>query len=108
MIHRCYSLFDRKALIYAPPIYSPTDGAAVRALADAVEDTRSPVGSHPTDYVLFFVGEYDDQKGQLTAVSPLVHVIDAIALVKVQAPLPFAPNGSGHRPDTLSPNVTEA
>lgn len=97
-MHRCYSVFDRKSLIYSPPFFSQTDGSAVRALSDGVADVNSPIGAHPTDYVLFYVGNYDDQKGLLTGVSPLVHVIDAIALVKVQQqlfPAPAAkPNGN--------------
>lgn len=89
MILRAYSVFDLKSLIYAPPFYSQTDGSAVRALSDAVSDVNSAIGSHPADYVLFFVGTYDDQKGQLTPVLPLVHVADCISLVKHQAVLPF-------------------
>lgn len=97
-MHRCYSVFDRKSLIFSPPFYSQTDGSAVRALTDGVSDVNSAIGAHPADYVLFYVGNYDDQKGLLTAVSPLVHVIDAIALVKVQSPLPFPGPFSETRP----------
>lgn len=87
---RAYSVFDRKSLIYAPPFYSQTDGSAVRALTDGVADVNSAIGAHPNDYVLFFIGTYDDQKGLLTAVSPLVHVIDAIALIPKQNVIPFS------------------
>lgn len=104
---RAYAVYDRKSLVYAPPFYSQTDGSAIRALTDAVADTKSAIGAHPNDYVLFFVGTYDDQKGQLTGVQPLGHVIDCAALVNHQAemfgrqvpldlvkPLRTEPNGS--------------
>lgn len=97
MLHRAYSVFDRKSLVYSPPFYSHTDSSAVRALSDGVADVRSAIGAHPMDYVLFFVGTYDDAKGRLEPISPLVHVIDAVALVKAPPPdmftLKAAPNG---------------
>lgn len=85
----CYSLFDRKALQYHPPFHFSTDGQAVRALADLVEDANTTVGRHPSDFVLYCIGTFDDSKGAMEPFSPLRHVIDAIALVKLQPALPF-------------------
>lgn len=93
MIVNAYAVFDRKSLVFSPPFYSPTDGSATRAFADAANDPQAPVGAHPADYVLFLVGTYDDNKGELLAVSPLVHVVDAISLVKHQGTLPFQADG---------------
>lgn len=91
MIIRCYSVFDRKALQYYPPFYQATDGLAVRSFGDLANDPQTNVGRHPADYVLFYIGDYDDQKGALMPVSPLVHIADAVALV-IERPgvLPFA------------------
>lgn len=98
MMVRCYSVFDRKALNYMPPFYAPTDGAAVRSLSDAVSDANSQLGRHPNDYVLYFVGEFDDSKGAMIPCSPLLHVIDAIALVKVlQAEAPLLDRLADHK-----------
>jgi hypothetical protein len=107
MMLRCYTVFDRKSLVYAPPFFSPTDGSAARALQDAVADTNTPIGSHPNDYVLYYIGTYDDQKGRLEPVDPLVHVIDAIALVKLQpTALPFPGPFSEARP-AVQPNGSD-
>lgn len=85
-----YSIFDRKTLAYFPPFYAPTHGGAVRSLADLVGDTNTTVGRHPNDYVLFCIGCFDDAKGALEPISPIEHVIDAIALVKaMQHEIPF-------------------
>lgn len=93
MLTRCYCVYDRKTLVYNAPYYAVTDGAAVRVLSEAVADTNHPLGRHPNDYVLFFVGTFDDQKGAMIPVSPLVHVIDASALVKqMQSEIPFPDN----------------
>lgn len=84
MILRAYSIYDLKALQYHPPFFASTNGAAVRSLADLASDTNTTIGRHPADYMLFCVGQYDDQKGQLIPCVPLEHVVDAISLVKNQ------------------------
>lgn len=89
MILKCYSVYDRKTLTYMPPFYAPTDGAAIRIAGDAANDPNSNLGRHPNDYVLFFVGEYDDQNGLLKACTPLDHVIDIAALLEKQGKLPL-------------------
>lgn len=89
MILRAYSIYDRKALQYHPPFYVSADGAAVRHMADAANDMQNMIGRHPNDFVLYYVGDYDDQKGAMLPVSPLVHIIDAMALVQVQRELPI-------------------
>lgn len=97
MITRCYSIFDRKSLVFHAPWFQPTDGAATRVLEDLVNDNTTSIGKHPSDYVLFFVGTYDDQKGAMAPVSPLVHIMDAIALVRgtLQPDMFQQPAGNG-------------
>lgn len=93
MIYHAYSIFDRKALVYHRPFFDVSDGSAVRSLSDNCNDPESAIGRHPGDYVLFRVGTYDDQKGELLPVSPLIHVADAIALVRQQTPLSLVKEG---------------
>jgi len=85
-----YCIYDRKTLAYFPPFYAPTHGGAVRSLTDLVADNNTTVGRHPNDYVLFCIGQFDDQNGALEPKSPLEHVIDASALVAaLQQEIPF-------------------
>lgn len=81
MLLRAYSIFDNKALQYHSPFFASTNGAAVRSFTDAANDLNTNIGRHPSDFVLYCVGTYDDAKGQFTQVWPLEHVVDAIALV---------------------------
>lgn len=76
-----YSIYDRKGLFYATPWFVVNDATAHRAFADLVNDPQSTVSRHPSDYVLFCVGSYDDDKGQLEPLSPLRHVVDGSACV---------------------------
>jgi len=84
MMLNAYTVYDNKALAYNVPFFTSTDGQAVRMFADLANDSNTAVGRHPSDYSLFFIGSYDDQKGQLLAESPLRHVADAFAMLKIQ------------------------
>lgn len=79
-----YSIFDNKALTYHPPFFTHTDGAAVRMVQDLANDTNTQVGRHPGDYVLYYVGTYDDSNGQMWPEQPLRHVMDAAALLSIK------------------------
>lgn len=81
MLVRCYSVYDRKTLAYHPPYYAPTDGSAVRSLSDAMQDPNTSFHRHPADYVLYYIGTFDDQSGQMMAQVPAQHVVDCITLV---------------------------
>lgn len=87
MILNAYSIYDNKALQYHPPFFASTDGAAVRSLRDLANDPNTTVGRHPSDYVLYKVGTYNDQNGQFIGNTPLLHVMDAVALVELQSNL---------------------
>lgn len=85
-----YSVYDRKTLTYLPPYFSVTDGSAVRMLSGELQDPKSMLSRHPNDYVLFFVGEFNDQDGAVAPAHPLVHIIDCQALVAaMQQEIPF-------------------
>lgn len=112
MIHKAYTIYDRKSLIYSPPFFCVADGAAVRMFQDLVGDTGTQVGRHPGDFVLFRCGGYDDSSGQLLPVPALEHVVDALALVPRATPLPFDPQPSaatslGRRLDPTDVKATE-
>ena len=95
MITNAYSLFDRKALIYSQPFYAPNDSVAMRTVGDACADPNTNLGRHPGDYVLFFVGSFDDQKGALVPLSPLVHIVDVLTLVPAPSPAPLFDRANG-------------
>jgi len=90
MILRAYSLLDVKALQYHSPFFQPTDATAIRSLRDLVNDLNTTVGRHPSDFKLYCVGTYDDSTGHFETLHPMMHVMDAVALVPVTPPsLPF-------------------
>lgn len=97
MLLNAYSLFDNKALVYSPPFFVNTDGAAIRMLSDIANDTNTQVGRHPGDFVLFQVGTFSDGNGSIEPMFPARHVIDATNLltIKPKGDL-FAPLGAAN------------
>lgn len=57
-----FSVFDAKAEIFSQPVLSVTKGTMMRTLMDIMNDPNHPYAKHPEDYVLYFVGEFDDQR----------------------------------------------
>lgn len=63
MILGVFSIYDQAVKAFAQPFFSPTKGSAIRAFGDAVRDEKGPFGRHRADYILFFLGEFDDVSG---------------------------------------------
>lgn len=84
MIMNCYSIYDRKALVYSPPFYAVNHGSAIRMVTDTVSDPNTSLSRHPADYVLYHVGQWDDAKGLLAPLNIMDHVIDVIATLSPQ------------------------
>jgi len=77
---KVYSVYDSKAEAYLPPIFFPTDAAAVRAFGSAVSSPDHDFCKYPEDYTLFAVGEWDEQKGELTGYSTQISIVTARSL----------------------------
>lgn len=88
-----YTIHDSVALQYHTPWFAVTDGAATRILSDLVNDVSTRIGAHPKDYRLYRCGVWDDNKGTFVPEFPLVHIVDAVALLSVskQDELPLTP-----------------
>lgn len=64
MIKKVLSVYDCKAQMYSGPIFVVAVGVGVRAFADAVNDNQLEFSKHPTDYILFEIGDWDDNTGE--------------------------------------------
>lgn len=70
MMLNVYAIYDTAISAYSQPFYSHTNGSALRAFSDHVNDPNSNVNKHPQDYSLFHLGSFDDQTGALSPVTP--------------------------------------
>lgn len=80
MIYRCYSVRDLKAAAFAPPFFLGRDEVAIRTFSDALADPSHPMSHHPEDYVLHYLGEFDDELGTLMAADHPVPLCDGLGI----------------------------
>lgn len=65
MILKVFAVHDTKAKAFLQPFYSPSAGSALRAFGDAVNEKQCPFNKHPSDYMLYEIGSYDDSTASL-------------------------------------------
>lgn len=85
-----YSIKDTLGQVWYMPSYFPNDDTAKRMFGDLCLDKETPLGQHPTDYVLFKIGTWDDSTGELSGQVPEViahgHSIGNPSAVRAIAP----------------------
>lgn len=81
---KIYSIFDKKVGSYGPVMSFQNEVDAKRYFGACVVNSDTIVGMYPEDYVLTYVGEFDDESGCITADNMPTHVVEALACVAVR------------------------
>lgn len=82
MTYKVFSIRDQKAEIFNPPFFQATHGEAERNFRAAVLDPKTQFHQFPEDFDLYFLGEYDTDKGTFKNLDTPQHVIKAISVKK--------------------------
>lgn len=90
MILKAFSVYDQKAKVFHKPFFNATHGEAERNFQTAVNDDKTQFYMYPEDFDLYYIGEYDDNKGVFTSLKSPDHVCKAVS-VKKDLPLKEAP-----------------
>ena len=77
---KVYSIYDVKTEVYNQPFFMHRDAQATRSVVDLVSDPQSSVSKHPEDYILYRLGEFDDNTGVYDPVTPPCFVMQLSAL----------------------------
>ncbi len=88
MIIKMFTVYDSKTEAYLPPFYQPTNGAAIRLFEDSANDLNHAFYKHPSDYTLFYLGTFDDQKAIVECPTAMTSLGLAIEYRK-QREIPF-------------------
>lgn len=107
---KVYTLRDRQSGLFGKPVFSLALGALVRELTDHVNSGRSDdtIVQHPEDFQLYYLGEFDDQKGTFSLLPLPDMVIDCGTLVRPRGAAPAVsganvtagPQGAAEVPST--------
>lgn len=83
-ILRLYSVRDVVAGTFGRPFVSQSNAVAVRSIGDEINRASSDsiLQSHPSDFELFFLGEFNDENGRFAPLADLERVVRCADLVK--------------------------
>lgn len=70
MVTELYSIFDRATLVHNKPFHQHSEKEAIRTCTQIVNDPSQQPSHNPEDYILFFVGTYDDSNAEIVSVPP--------------------------------------
>lgn len=62
---KLFAVRDVKADAFGSPIAAPTRGLALRSFSDACANERSEFCRYPDDYMLYELGDYDPNSGEI-------------------------------------------
>lgn len=71
-----FSVFDKAVNAFLPPFFARAKGEAVRNFSTACNDKEHLFNRHSVDYVLMFLGEWDDVSGVFEGSQP-VRILNA-------------------------------
>ena len=63
---------DAQAQVFGQPIFAPALGVVIRSFTDEVnnEYESNMLFHHPEDFILFHIGNYDDNTGLIESIEP--------------------------------------
>lgn len=88
MIKKLYSIRDQKSETFNPPFLQHSHGEAERTFGELANDTKTQIGKHPTDYDLYYLGQFDTNSGKFELLDAPEHHIAAINVRTLQPPFP--------------------
>jgi len=64
---------DAQAGVYGQPIFAPALGVVIRSFTDEVnnEYENNMLFHHPEDFILYHIGNYDDNTGLIESQEPI-------------------------------------
>ena len=65
-----FVVLDSKANLYLDPFAAPTVDYAIRGFAHLANQPGHDFNTFPEDFVLFHIGEYNPETGEVTAMPP--------------------------------------
>ena len=82
MIEPMYAILDVKTEAFTPPFVCHNDSHAVRMFTDACASPKTQYNNHPEDFMLYHLGKYNDNSGELLSLDKPKFVIGAVAVTK--------------------------
>lgn len=88
---KVFVVHDSKVSAYMQPFFARTIGEAMRMWETTCNDGRSMMSTHPSDFSLFEVAEYDEYTGRFEQHEVLKSLGTALEVVKKQTDFAAGP-----------------
>ena len=82
-----FSVFDEKVGAFLPPMFMRSRGEAIRSFSAAVGSKDHQFSMFPSDFVLYFLGEFNDQNGSFITVPTPERLLKASDVVNPDNPV---------------------
>lgn len=79
---KVYSIFDDKAQVFNLPFYCSNDAMAIRAFADAINNSGRLESRFPEDFRLYCLGDFDEEKGVVVNGDMPVFLANGLSLIR--------------------------
>lgn len=66
-----FCIMDTKTNYFNLPFFQPTSPSGQRLFRNLASDGQSLISRFPTDFVLFQIGEFDDETGWVSSIPPI-------------------------------------
>lgn len=94
MILKVFSIHDGKINAFLKPFVDQHTGSALRGFEEACREPSSPFAKFPSDFVLYEVGTFNPETGELVNYSPKIQLATPRQFIKTPltaTPLTSAP-----------------
>lgn len=97
MILQSFSVLDKAVGAFLTPFFARATGEALRQFTEACNDEKHQFARHADDYILYRVGQFDDNSGFYTPLEP-ERLVSARESIIPADPFAAAPEAEVRRP----------
>jgi len=69
---KIFAIYDYKLVAYNRPFFLQSEGVAIRAFQDEINNKESELSKHPSDYDLYMIGTWEEYSGMITPQEPVL------------------------------------
>ena len=82
MKNKLYAIKDNKVGFLNAPFIAPNNAAAIRMFGDTTTNIDTLLNKHPEDYELYYLGEMDENTGELISEVKFLETATAFKIIK--------------------------
>lgn len=77
---KIFAIYDNQAETFGRPFFMLTEGLAIRGFVEAASDPQTDFAKFPSDFILYEIGDYDENTGLIESIDPKRHMSALTAL----------------------------